>query len=651
MPWLRVPRACKRKQKYLTPQETEFLDKEVQRMLTMDAIEPTNADNLVLSSIYTVPKKNGKRRPVINLRWVNSHIQDVHFKMSTMKDVKMAMQKNDWMASIDLTDCFWGLPLAEQDRRFVAFTWKGQNYQFKVLPFGLKLSPMFITKLYRNFVEHMQAQGHRIVMYIDDILILADNKQKCLQSVAAVRAALESLGARINVEKSSLDPAQRIEYLGFELETRQMKIWAPQRKLTNTKKALKHFLQGQQATARDAASILGKLNSLADALFPARVHTAGIHDFKLAALKGGWDQQTPISQPAIDDISWWLRSMQSLNGRDIHPPKATLTAGTDASDFGWGAWVTTPSGKLRSWGGHFSATMAKEHINLKEMMAVKYFLDSCPVSLKGQVVDVGIDNTTTIWYLNKFGGRRTKLAQLASQIWDRLRECRAILISHHVPGIQNTIADTESRRVIHLSDFALKAKFFRQIDRDRAFGPHTVDLFASFQDRQMPRFCSREPQPEALCIDAFRISWARENAWANPPFSLIFRVLHKTRIEKTTLTVMVPLWPAQPWFPMLMSMLVEVPLVLPQVPSLLQHPMREEGSTPNWLSLVCKISGESCWRKVARRRLYRRFCRLGKPALTSHMTRFGRYGLNSPIAEAKIAQFSTLLLLSLGPHT
>jgi len=76
-------------------------------MLQAGAIYENHAKNLVLSSIYTVPKKDSKdRRPVINLRWVNSHIIAKHFKMTTLKDVKAAITKGCFMAKIDLKDCF-----------------------------------------------------------------------------------------------------------------------------------------------------------------------------------------------------------------------------------------------------------------------------------------------------------------------------------------------------------------------------------------------------------------------------------------------------------------------------------------------------------------------------------------------------------------
>ena len=99
LPWRCRPRPKTLPQKKLSATEEEFLDQSVKEMLEAGAIYQTNRKDLVLSSIYTVPKKDsGKRRPVINLRWVNDHLNERHFKMSTMKDVKASITQGAWMA-------------------------------------------------------------------------------------------------------------------------------------------------------------------------------------------------------------------------------------------------------------------------------------------------------------------------------------------------------------------------------------------------------------------------------------------------------------------------------------------------------------------------------------------------------------------------
>ena len=650
IPWLRVPRTCKRKQKQLSTEEEIMLDKEVTRMLEMNAIAESKRTDLILSSIYTVAKKNGKRRPVINLRWVNEHIEKIHFKMSSMKDVKQAMRQGDYMASLDLTDCFWGLPLAERDQRACAFQWRGKNYVFKCLPFGLSLSPLFITKLYRHVVEHLQARGHRVLIYIDDILISGASKSECERSVQAVRECLEQLGARINEAKSTTTPTQTLEYLGFILDAKQMKIFIPEKKMRNTKKALKSFTRKQTATARDAASVLGKMNSLADALLASRLHTSEIHDFKLRALNRGWDAATTIPQAALNDAAWWLKNLRSLNGRSIHPPRKDFDAGTDASDFGWGCWIRTPQG-LHRWGGLFTKEQAKQHINFKEMLAVQYLLDSCPVDLQGKTVDIGIDNTTTMWYIRKSGGRKMSLAKLTETIWKKTLDKRITLIAHHCPGHLNAIADEESRRttINYLSDLALSPTRFQQVDS--LWGPHSVDLFASHHDKQLRRFASREPQPGALWVDSMRHSWTNENGWANPPFALIFQVLHKVRLEGSTVTLVAPFWPSQAWFPLLLSMLVEPPILLPRTQGMFQHPLLDHGKTPQWLSLVWRISGNASLLRASKKRLSARFSEPGRRRLTRTMTPFGSAGLASPLHSAKIQELLTSLYWHRGWHS
>ena len=274
--------------------ELTYLEKEVERMLQEGAIRemsPEEARRSVRSSIYTVPKKGGKRRPVVNLRWINSHLHHQHFKMLTMKDVRAAITPNCWMASLDLKDCFWGLPVARDHQRFLAFDFLGKTFCFQCLPFGLGPSPWFITKLYRVVVEHLQQQGHQVMIYIDDILILGEDKEACEKALEATRKLLAELGAIINEEKSSA-PSQTIEYLGFTIDSTKMTISAPSRKLDNLRKAIRSMLK-KKATARSLASILGKRNSLQDAMLASRVHTTGLHNLKLELARGSWDMEAP----------------------------------------------------------------------------------------------------------------------------------------------------------------------------------------------------------------------------------------------------------------------------------------------------------------------------------------------------------------------
>jgi hypothetical protein len=119
-------------------------------------------------------------------------------------------------------------------------------------------------------------------------------------------------------------------------------------------------------------------------------------------------------------------------------------------------------------------------------------------------------------------------------------------------------------------------------------------------------------------------SWTNERGWANPPFALIGRVLQKVRAEKTSIILVAPLWPAQPWFANLLGMITDIPMILPRSDQLFQHPMLHKNGksmNPDWATVAWKISGDLSKQETAMRRLSREFSRHENPRLTSRMTR------------------------------
>ena len=620
-------------------------------MLEMGAIYETTDGDGVTSSIYTVPKKDSaKRRPVHNLRWINSHLPRIKFKMSTMKDVKAAITKGCYMTSIDLSDCFWGLPVHKKDQKYLGFRWRGRTYRFKVLPFGLSLSPLIITKLYKHVVEHLQLQGHKVVIYIDDMLILGRDKKACEAATRAALDLLERLGSVVNFEKSSLEPAQEIEYLGFCLNSADMTITAPKKKLANLTKAIRQLVNKRDnCTARMIASVLGKINSMADALFPTRVHTMGLEEDKLRAIReGDWDSTTSLSEEATQDLKWWKENVYAMNGRSLLPPTIDVRCGTDASDYGWGAWMETPNGVVR-WGGYFSRRQQAHHINYKELLAVHYMLLGPPDRdfLKNKVLGLGIDNTTAMWYLRKMGGRNPKLARLAQKIFTTTTTLKASMTTFHVPGVLNVIADEESRKnVLRMIDTCASMELFSSIQR--LWGPFTMDLFATYEDRRMERFASLSPQPQATWVDAMTHNWAQEFPWANPPFALLGRALQKAENERATMVILAPVWPAAPWFPLLLDLMMEPPIIIPKNLDGRLHPLSEEKMMPTWVSAAWKISGDAFARNMSRKKLSKWFSRPGPRTLTQRMTPLGSHGLTTRTAKERILQLKTAISLTTG---
>ena len=116
------------------------------------------------------------------------------------------------------------------------------------------------------------------------------------------------------------------------------------------------------------------------------------------------------------------------------------------------------------------------------------------------------------------------------------------------PRKLNTIADYLSRQTDH-DDYMLNPLHFAALDI--VWGPHTVDRFATFRTRQIPRFCSRWLNPCTETVDAFTVSWEGENNWIFPPPFLLPKVISHMHNNHADGTLIVSLWTSAPWWPLL----------------------------------------------------------------------------------------------------
>ena len=101
-----------------------------------------------------------------------------------------------------------------------------------------------------------------------------------------------------------------------------------------------------------------------------------------------------------------------------------------------------------------------------------------------------------------------------------------------------------------------------------------------------------EKDPDSISVDAFTIAWSNYYFYAFPPFSIILRVLHKIQIDKAEGVLVVPWWPTQPWFPLLMELIESTPIHFSPAHDLLISSSRESHTLSASLSLVAaKLSG------------------------------------------------------------
>ena len=87
------------------------------------------------------------------------------------------------MAAVDLKDACYTVPLAEEHQKYLKFMWNNTLFQYTCLPNGLASAPRMFTKLLKPMFATLREQGHIILGYIDDCLLLGNTKDECVMNV------------------------------------------------------------------------------------------------------------------------------------------------------------------------------------------------------------------------------------------------------------------------------------------------------------------------------------------------------------------------------------------------------------------------------------------------------------------------------------
>ncbi|CAB5386591.1 unnamed protein product [Rhizophagus irregularis] len=88
-------------------------------------------------------------------------------------------------------------------------TESNRRFCFTCLPFSLTTSPRVFTKILRPVIKSLQNQGIRLMIYLDDILIMAKTKDEVLQQLKEVMDTLERMDLQSTKKSQCSYPLNR----------------------------------------------------------------------------------------------------------------------------------------------------------------------------------------------------------------------------------------------------------------------------------------------------------------------------------------------------------------------------------------------------------------------------------------------------------
>ena len=127
-----------RRIKQINSKDSKFIEAEISKLLLKNVIEETLPEpDQTHSPIFLVPKPDGSFRLILNLKQFNTCITHRHFKMDTLNVITKLVSTKCFMASVDLTDAYYSIPIAKAHRKYLRFQFKGQLYEYTCMPNGL----------------------------------------------------------------------------------------------------------------------------------------------------------------------------------------------------------------------------------------------------------------------------------------------------------------------------------------------------------------------------------------------------------------------------------------------------------------------------------------------------------------------------------
>ena len=384
-----------------------------------------------------------------------------------------------------------------------------------------------------------------VFVYLDDILLVGQTQCQVQSHLKILLDTLKKSGFIINLAKSILTPTQNINHLGFNLDLQSGHLKVPKEKLKGMRKELGKLVTHTHMSSRKMAAILGVVRSCLPALPILKAFTDTFVQFVNKNIKLGWDSVHIIPKELKDQLLDLKSLLLSWVGKPFIQ-KATTHLHSDSSQLAWAGVNLTDGRQIQE----FWRDRSSMHINIKELEAAISTVKS--FAKERETVLLSVDNKVAFHYL--LGGG--KLPHLNKIIRPFLTWCQERLINLQVEWVpsQEMLADKLSRWTMDRGDYTLNNTLFQAIlTHFQSQICPTVDFFASPGNAKLPQFVSRWPHFQAIATDALNCPLHQfHHIYANPPWTLIAKWLHRLRENPHLLCLMVcPYWVSAPWWPLL----------------------------------------------------------------------------------------------------
>lgn len=153
----------------------EICKNEINTLLVNKIIRPSKSP-WSCSAFYVnnaAEQERGAPRLVINYKPLNSVLKWIRYPIPNKRDLLKRTFKANLYSKFDLKSGFWQIQVAEHDKYKTAFNVPFGQYEWNVMPFGLKNDPSEFQNVMNSIFNHLSSFS---IVYIDYVLIFSEDR-------------------------------------------------------------------------------------------------------------------------------------------------------------------------------------------------------------------------------------------------------------------------------------------------------------------------------------------------------------------------------------------------------------------------------------------------------------------------------------------
>lgn len=335
---------CQRSRR-LSFTEKQEVEKQIDEWLEKKIIRESCSD--YCSPIVLCRKKNGEMRLCVDYRQLNKKTIKDKYPLPVIEEVFDKLGNGKIFSTLDLKNAFFHVDIDEKSRKYTSFVTDTSQFEFLKVPFGLCNSPSVFQRYVNNVFKDLLRDG-TLIIYLDDLIIPANDEIEALEKLTRVLETASKFGLELNLKKCQF-MKRKINFLGHIIENGTIR---PSAEKTE---AVQKFPEPKNA--KDVQSFLGLTGYFRKFVSSYATIAKPLSDLLRTSMPFKFEQEQKLAFQRLKDIL--------CNEPVLHLFKqgSQLELHTDASKLGYGGILLQQSDDGKFYPIHY---MSKKTSQLEE---------------------------------------------------------------------------------------------------------------------------------------------------------------------------------------------------------------------------------------------------------------------------------------------